>query len=158
RDDRIAAGEPAPREEEQPGEKQRYARFGQANRRTLSTIDRGHDLEIALEPDAEETDEREAQHRRRKRLRFHAQQPDKRDQEDAEEHRDPDRPPRPRQTVKDEIRLLRQIPVPDDEELRPQQICPEHGEAETELAEVMLLANSVDAGEAHGAAKRDREH
>src|SRR5204862_7641699 len=89
REDRMAAREPGPGEKEETSKKQRNPNLGDADYRPLPTVDRGHDLQITLEPDPGKTHECEAHHRRRKRLRLDAEQADERDPEDQQEHHEP---------------------------------------------------------------------
>src|SRR5256885_16064825 len=65
RDDRIPAGKPCPRQEEETPKEQRHANLGQADGRPGTMIDGRHDFEIALEPDSPAADERNADPRRR---------------------------------------------------------------------------------------------
>src|SRR5919197_3268522 len=80
-DDGIASGEPTPRKEEEAREKQRDSELGDANHGASPTINRRHDLEIALEPESDEADESEADHGRRVQLRLHAEEADEGDDE-----------------------------------------------------------------------------
>src|SRR6266550_3062384 len=99
RDDGIARREPGPGEQEDPAEEEGDADLGYADRRTGAVVHRWNDLEVPLQPDAGETHEREPQHGRRILLRLHAQEADEGNDEDQEEHRHSDRPPRPVQPV-----------------------------------------------------------
>src|SRR6266704_5185710 len=73
---RIAGGEPAEGQEEQPAEQQRDADLRDADRGAGAAVDRGDDLKVTLEPDAGETHEREGEEGRRVLLRLHAEQAD----------------------------------------------------------------------------------
>src|ERR1044071_4119488 len=126
RDDGIAPGEPRPGKEEETAEEQCDADFGDADRGTASLIDGGNDLEIPLEPDADQTDRREADHCECELLRLDAEEPDERNQEHHKKDGDADRFPRADEAVKDEVGLVGKIAVPDDEELRPHEVGPEH--------------------------------
>src|SRR5256885_16761357 len=54
REHRVARPEPAERREEQAAEQERHADLGNAERRRRPTVDRRHDLEVALQPDPQE--------------------------------------------------------------------------------------------------------
>src|SRR5712691_9085678 len=111
RNDGIAAREPRPRKKEEAAEEQHHADFRNAERRTGPVIDGRHDLEIALQPDADEADEREARHRRSKLLGLFSQQSDEGDQEDEQKDGDANRPPGTREAVENEVRLFRKVAV-----------------------------------------------
>src|SRR6266550_8400966 len=117
REDWITAREPGPGKKKEPAEEQRHADFRHTERRAGPVIDGRHDLEIALQPDAEEADDREAGHRGRKLLRLDAQQSDEWDQEDEQKDGDADRPPGAGKAVENEVRLFRKVTVPNHEKL-----------------------------------------
>src|SRR5581483_8884360 len=87
REHRVAGGEPAERQEEHPGEEHRGAEFGEPERGARAAVDRGHHLQVALEPDAREAHDRKPRQDGRRLLRPHAQQADEREHKDQEEHR-----------------------------------------------------------------------
>src|SRR6266702_289316 len=78
---RIAGGEPADGQKEQPAEQQRDTDLREAERGAGAAVDRGDDLKVTLEPDAGEAHEREGEEDRRGFLRLHAEQADR-----SEEH------------------------------------------------------------------------
>ena len=105
RNDRVATGKPCPADEKQSPEKQCGPNLGDTNHWTGTVIDGRNDLEISLQPNPNETDDREAKERRRKCLGPDAEQADEWNHEDEEEDGDADRPPRPVEPIEDEVRL-----------------------------------------------------